>query len=403
MNGYGFKAFLYSGIGFAIMYSMSGITFVTVSVLLFCLGAIILGLSKRVEAKSAFQSIVFYNIAGIGALFLNSILLSAFGLALFAIICISFIVLAFGNFLYILKYFFWIGCFFGVISMLASAQDFDEFSNNENDIDLTELLEEDSETTNFSEETTDETNLTETSSNNTNSTIAKGKLISHKRKWQDYNWNDLSINLEVWSDDYKQSVNYRNRINIEYWGSNIEYWAQVYEKLIANDSEHLDRIVATFDAFQKKNNINKVHFAEIIISCIQNIPYVLVHENSCEDFVNMSRAYADLHSSHKCKSEIKFGLQSPTEFMADLKGDCDTRSVLLFTILSRLGYKVAVLNSDEYGHSILGINLPSQGEYFVKHRGVKYYVWETTAEGWKSGTIPPDMTNMNYWQVAIAN
>ena len=70
--------------------------------------------------------------------------------------------------------------------------------------------------------------------------------------------------------------------------------------------------------------------------------------------------------------------------------------------LKKFGYDVIILNSDVYGHSILGLNILSSGRY-KSYLGKRYYTWETTSEGWMLGDLPPDVSNMSNWYVALPN
>jgi hypothetical protein len=88
--------------------------------------------------------------------------------------------------------------------------------------------------------------------------------------------------------------------------------------------------------------------------------------------------------------------------MGNFKGDCDTRSVLLFYVLSRFNYDVAILISEQYGHAILGIAGDYSGK-FKQYNGIRYYVWETTATDFVPGILSPNYGNMNYWQITLTN
>ncbi len=50
------------------------------------------------------------------------------------------------------------------------------------------------------------------------------------------------------------------------------------------------------------------------------------------------------------------GVYAPVEFVSNLRADCDTRTVMIYTLLSRFNYDVAILNSEKYRHSVLGLN-----------------------------------------------
>ena len=68
--------------------------------------------------------------------------------------------------------------------------------------------------------------------------------------------------------------------------------------------------------------------------------------------------------------------------------------------LKRYNYDVVILDSEHYLHSMIGLNIPSSGRYKY-HQGKRYYTWETTSNGWRLGLLPPNSSNINYWQVAF--
>ena len=86
--------------------------------------------------------------------------------------------------------------------------------------------------------------------------------------------------------------------------------------------------------------------------------------------------------------------------MATLAGDCDTRTLLLFTILYHYDYDVAMLTSELYKHSIIGIHLPING-ISKKLNGKRYVVWETTNKGIPPGIIPREIADMRFWNVSL--
>jgi hypothetical protein len=147
-----------------------------------------------------------------------------------------------------------------------------------------------------------------------------------------------------------------------------------------------------------------MEFAEVIVSCIQNIPYTLVLNKSCDPTLYNDKFIKDYLNSQKgdCIGNIKYGILSPSEFLENLEGDCDTRTLMLFTMLTHYGYDVAILSSDVYKHSLLGINLPYRG-ISKQINGKRYVLWETTAEGIPPGLIPAQIANTRNWYPSLLN
>lgn len=226
-------------------------------------------------------------------------------------------------------------------------------------------------------------------------------LISHLQVWQRYQENiHYRARLQVFLSDFRESTRYRLRSlqPLQSWNSSYQYWGHVYRQLEAHDRPALNRIVSMFRQMRTHYQLNDQEFANLVVSCVQHIPYSLVIQGDCQTYVQNNPDY----EGTPCSEKVQYGIHSPVEFMAQLAGDCDTRTVFLYTILKELGYPVAILNSDNYGHSILGMALPGQGDY-VQFRGKKYYTWETTGKNWRMGQLPPVFGNVRYWEIALVS
>jgi len=100
-----------------------------------------------------------------------------------------------------------------------------------------------------------------------------------------------------------------------------------------------------------------------------------------------------------CSAFQKFGINTPIEFLVNLNGDCDTRTLLVFTILEHYNYDVVLLSSDIYQHSILGINLPYQGARY-EFMDKSYIFWETTSFS-PPGIIDNEISNTSNWYISL--
>jgi len=80
-------------------------------------------------------------------------------------------------------------------------------------------------------------------------------------------------------------------------------------------------------------------------------------------------------------------------------GDCDSKALLLYVILERMGVDCAMLWSHNYKHAMLGISVSAKGEYLITN-GKKYYILETTYPQWNVGDIPPEFSNTKFWFIA---
>ena len=227
--------------------------------------------------------------------------------------------------------------------------------------------------------------------------------LKHNLKWNDNNQNPHQALLLVRKDYFNIANIKRNQLEIN--SNNFkDYYHQIYSNLINQNKSFLDSVAKEYSRIGKTENLNRQQFADMVVTSIQNIPYYLVHDLSHREAdLKYGGFISEYHQTGKpCLDKIKFGVQAPVEFIGNFKGDCDTRSLFLFHVLSKFGYNVVMLGSEQYSHCIIGISGNYSGD-FVSYNGLKYYVWETTATGYTPGNISPECGNMRYWVVELAN
>jgi len=233
-----------------------------------------------------------------------------------------------------------------------------------------------------------------------NDTVVKDYWIKRYRTWSDYEGNQYQGYYKLLKSDLIKSSNYKNQLSVGS-GSSTDYDRIVYN-LKRYDDGKFNKVYPLFDSISKFKKLNRIQFAELIVSFVQDIPYVLVLEDDCNPNLyddSFTRRYLSSPDA-KCDGYQKFGINSPVEFLANLKGDCDTRTLLLYTILSHYQYDVAIMSSEYYGHSILGINLPISGLAYT-YNEQRYVLWETTIKGRKPGQIPEEISNLNNWRISL--
>ena len=179
-----------------------------------------------------------------------------------------------------------------------------------------------------------------------------------------------------------------------------------YKKCYLHDKSKLDFVYSMFDEIQKREKLTRYNFANMIISYVQNIEYSLPWPGNCKDDYNNTEMVKDLvDQGYDCYSYVPFGFYAPVEFLGKWTGDCDTRSMLVYTILQHYGYDVVILGSQYYGHSILGVNLTplkTSNPLYKLHDYKKYYVWELTAPS-VLGILHPSWNDMKHWNVDLDN
>ena len=133
------------------------------------------------------------------------------------------------------------------------------------------------------------------------------------------------------------------------------FWGELYQHLVEHSKENLLPFYNQLKVERDANLMTDSEFAEMIVTFVQDIPYAyILGDASCNDYeVTLGG----------CVENIKYGILSPAEFLYSLQGDCDTRTVLLYSALSHFGYDVRIAVSDEYAHSMLLLNLPNYGPY----------------------------------------
>jgi hypothetical protein len=229
-------------------------------------------------------------------------------------------------------------------------------------------------------------------------------LFEHYMSWSDFEPRTYEGSYPTTLQDYRQSTDFHRKVNpVRYSGSEDDYWRSMYSALTENDNPKLDSLVKVFQIRSLEKNLNTLETAEMIISYIQQIPYVLVHDESCSVVISGGNEFMrNYHfEGRPCISEIPAGVQSPYEFAHNLKGDCDTRSLFAFSILSELRIPCSIWVSTAYGHSVVGIGLPAGGSNFKYSNGRRHFGTELTATGFRLGMLAPDQTDMDNWKIAL--
>jgi hypothetical protein len=236
-------------------------------------------------------------------------------------------------------------------------------------------------------------------------TVVNDSIIRHFRVWKDYQNNVHSGFLSLLVSDYRGS--YANHFATESTVLNAKKvdFKSLYYVLAQHDNPGMQMIFQEFERLAKENNYDARSrpFAELIVSCIQDIPYSLIIPSCNSRNVHDAEIRRLLMNDCPCKESFPDGVQAPLEFMADLKGDCDTRSLFLYSLLKHFGYDVVLMISERYKHAIIGVNFPRvAGNPVTKlFQGQKYYVWETTAPEMPLGALDPTVNNMNLWNVLL--
>ena len=242
-------------------------------------------------------------------------------------------------------------------------------------------------------------NVTSTFRNTSSSTCAEhsehelegvNPVMRHHRSWLDFDYDVHCIDFSIKDSLQTVAKKYRKELSIRYQGNYVRYWGKVYDSLILHEKDGIYELISKIGIEQENNQWNRTTLAQYIVTMIQDIPYEYILSKNCDS----------TKSNHPCNGNVKFGLFGPTEFLYQLAGDCDTRSVLLYAVLKEFGFNPLILISRQYLHAMLALDIPATGKH-ITHKGSIYYFWETTNIGWKPGMLGAGMSNLKYWNVAL--
>lgn len=215
--------------------------------------------------------------------------------------------------------------------------------------------------------------------------------ITQFREWQDYYANQaFCSSYHVTAVNAGDAAQFRNNLEPNYYMGDVEFWGEIYRQLYESNRYALQDVQDSLQQLSITRQLDRAALARTVVAMVQDMPYEFVMPDNCEG-----------RTSAPCNPGVKFGIYSPLEFLYTTKGDCDTRTVLLYTLLKNLGFDPLIINSTQYGHSMLALDIPSSGDDF-EYEGRRYAYWETTNVGWLPGMLPPDMNNESYWTVALA-
>ena len=222
------------------------------------------------------------------------------------------------------------------------------------------------------------------------------KKINVKLDWKGLDGKNYDGSYFILESKMNSSSNNLN--NAKSFG--VSSYGSLYNKVSQFDKNLISSMYKMLNSIKLKNKQSEYEFASTIVSMVQSIEYVLIVDESCE---KAKATWArDLNMDGvECEGNAPYGIKTPVEFLATLKGDCDTRTLLLYTIFKHYNYDVAIINSDVYAHSMLGLNIPGANGSYKRYGNKKYYFWETTSTGFNLGDLPRETGNINFWTIEI--
>ncbi|MGR6087720.1 MAG: hypothetical protein ACU4F9_06075 [Arcticibacter sp.] len=229
-------------------------------------------------------------------------------------------------------------------------------------------------------------------------------LVDHDVKWSDFLANDYHSKYSTSTHNLRVSAQRHEAWANAQIANELLFYHDLYEDLYLGDNKKLDSLVNYFSNQRKIKNLNTAATAEMVVTFVQEIPYVLIHGGTCKEACAEGGFIADYHAQgNPCVPNVIAGVYSPYEFIHTLDGDCDTRSLLAYSILDKLNIGASIWVSREYGHSVLGVAVPSNSSNYKTVKSVRYFAVELTSKGFRIGMIAPEHTEMNNWNVVLYN
>lgn len=227
-------------------------------------------------------------------------------------------------------------------------------------------------------------------------------LICFHREWEDSQGLQYKGDYCLKMDHVSICNSFHNQLISQKSGTDM--YNDIYKELFENDQLYLEGIYEMLKQIGQEKKLNREAMANMIVSFVQDFEYALVLDGPCnsnyyqDDFI---KDYLESDGA-SCFENVKFGLYSPVEFLFHRKGDCDSRTLLLYTIFDHFDYDVILLTSFYYRHSILGVGVNGGGSS-VQWMGERYLLWETTVPSLPAGIIAEEMLDYNQWQVSLSN
>jgi hypothetical protein len=219
--------------------------------------------------------------------------------------------------------------------------------------------------------------------------IKKIEYINRIWKWKSFDKKSYTLNFRIKKSDYISAINVRENSS-----PGPEIWSKMYN----NDKLGLKEMVNEYRKIIKENKLNYIDALNMVVSSVQNIPYVLIQTQECPNesfgmkFTNDCRPRQNSPSGC-CGNVLPWGVYSPIEYAVNGSGDCDTKSLFACTIIKELNlgfYNVAMLRGEVPNgrHAMLGVNIlkPPYNDLYVRDiKNNRYYAWETTSLGFELG------------------
>lgn len=222
----------------------------------------------------------------------------------------------------------------------------------------------------------------------------KSKFSNHLRvitwNWKDFDKKQHSIKFNVQLSEIISANEFRKDYSV------FVSEKSLYMDFIEASQGPLDSMLTAMRSDMNLKNISGMEVLNYVVTAIQTPPYTLINgpnkyiSEQCPcskygiEWLDDCKPRAD--GKGCCNNVAPFGVFTPAEFIAKKTGDCDTKSLIAYALLKKLGFDAALIvgnvksNKGYSKHAMLAIaNVrPAIQTNYVEYDGLIYYPWEVT-------------------------
>lgn len=189
-----------------------------------------------------------------------------------------------------------------------------------------------------------------------------GQTVDKNFQYTNFDGSQVQIDLKI-DQEFITSSNQNWYEIITIKGNSEQNYDALVENIFLKNEQSLKFIYEMFTASMP--NVSEYYFINSVIYFVQSIPYKIP-----------PLVY---------KGKKTSGLFSPVICLTEGYGDCDTKSLLLCSILA---HKYELIYLTGARHAFIGIKItPTANQEYVEINGTKYVLCEMTSK-WKLGKLP---------------
>jgi hypothetical protein len=209
-------------------------------------------------------------------------------------------------------------------------------------------------------------------------------IISVNWNWKDFENKNQLIKFSFLKRDLEKAFYYRVKYDRIFFMP-----SKLYSDFVNISMPVLDSMTNAFKKGIKTNKYTEdIQVLNYVVSAIQYPEYTKISDKDecpCND---MGRDWVNDCNPRKdgkgcCNNVVPFAVYTPTEFIYYKTGDCDTKSLIAYAILKKLGYDAAIIEgyANHGPHAMLAIaNVrPVIFSRYVKKNSKIYFPWEVTS------------------------